>query len=95
MGHRKCRNTEWEAPKLPKAPKKICTGTLRRLLGIVSPSKEMYYAAAGDKEVQEYRLGVIKYMNYKRLTTKEAWRAFYRYLRQKEREGSKAECTET
>lgn len=88
-------NTDWETSKPPKTPKKIRVKGIRGLLGVVSPSKTQILAAAGDKEVQTYLENVRKYMNYKRLTTKEEWRTFYRYLRWQRRvERSKNECTE-
>lgn len=88
-------NTDWETEKRPKAPKRIRAKGIRGLLGIISLGKTRYIAAAGDKEVKNYLENVRKYMNYKRLTTKEEWRTFYRYLRwQRKVEGSKNECTE-
>lgn len=88
-------NADWETEKQPKAPKQIHAKGIRGLLGVISPSKTQHLAAAGDKEVKNYLENVRKYMNYKRLTTKEEWRTFYRYLRWKRRiEGSKNECTE-
>ncbi len=86
-------NTDWETSKPPKSPKKIRVKGIRGLLGVISPSKTMYYTAAGDKEVQIYQNNVRKYMNYRRLTTKAEWRVFYRYLRLKAGR-SKKECTE-
>lgn len=88
-------NTDWETSKPPKTPKKIRVKGIRGLLGVISPSKTQILAAAGDKEVQTYLKNVRKYMNYRRLTTKEEWRTFYRYLRWQRRvERSKNECTE-
>lgn len=88
-------NTDWETSKKPKAPKKIRAKGIRGLLGVVSPSKSTYYAAAGDKEVKVYLENVRRYMNYRRTTTKDEWRVFYRYLRiQKRIEGSESKCTE-
>lgn len=88
-------NTDWETSKPPKTPKKIRVKGIRGLLGVISPSKTQILAAAGDKEVQTYLENVRKYMNYRRLTTKEEWRTFYRYLRWQRRvERSKNECTE-
>lgn len=88
-------NTDWETSKKPKAPKKIRAKGIRGLLGVISPSKLTYYAAAGDKEVKTYLGNVRRYMNYRRTTTKEEWRVFYRYLRiQKRIEGSESKCTE-
>lgn len=95
MGHRKIYNPDWETAKRPKAPKKIRVKGFRGMLGVISPSKTQYYAMQGDKAVQEYLDNVRKYLNYRRLTTKEAWRTFYRYTRwQKRREGSEKKCTE-
>ena len=92
---RKHINTDWETSKPPKTPKKIRVKGIRGLLGVISPSKTQILAAAGDKEVQTYLENVRKYMNYRRLTTKEEWRTFYRYLRWQRRvERSKNECTE-
>jgi len=89
-------NTDWETSKKPKAPKKIREKGIRGLLGVISPSKSTYYAATGNKEVKAYLENVRKYMNYRRTTTKEEWRVFYRYLRlQKRIEGSESKCTET
>lgn len=88
-------NADWETSKPPKTPKKIRVKGIRGLLGVISPSKTQIFAAAGDKEVQTYLENVRKYMNYRRLTTKEEWRTFYRYLRWQRRvERSKNECTE-
>ncbi len=88
-------NTDWETSKQPKAPKQIRAKGIRGMMGVISPSKTQIRAAAGDKEVQEYLDNVRKYLNYKRLTTKEQWRTFYRYTRwKKRREGSEKECTE-
>lgn len=88
-------NTDWETSKPPKTPKKIRVKGICGLLGVISPSKTQILAAAGDKEVQTYLENVRKYMNYRRLTTKEEWRTFYRYLRWQRRvERSKNECTE-
>ncbi len=88
-------NTDWETSKKPKAPKKIRAKGIRGLLGVISPGKSTYYAAAGDKEVKTYLEKVRRYMNYRRTTTKEEWRVFYRYLRlQKRIEGSESKCTE-
>lgn len=88
-------NTDWETSKPPKTPKKIRVKGIHGLLGVISPSKTQILAAAGDKEVQTYLENVRKYMNYRRLTTKEEWRTFYRYLRWQRRvERSKNECTE-
>lgn len=88
-------NTDWETSKKPKAPKKIRAKGIRGLLGVISPSKSTYYAAAGDKEVKVYLENVRRYMNYRRTTTKDEWRVFYRYLRiQKRIEGSESKCTE-
>ena len=92
---RKHINTDWETSKLPKPPKKIRVKGIRGLLGVTSPSKTLYYAATGDKEVLKH-LGIArKYMNYRRLTTKAQWKGFYSNLRWKRRvERSKNECTE-
>lgn len=88
-------NIDWETSKPPKTPKKIRVKGIRGLLGVISQSKTQILAAAGDKEVQTYLENVRKYMNYRRLTTKEEWRTFYRYLRWQRRvERSKNECTE-
>lgn len=88
-------NTNWETSKKPKAPKKIRAKGIRGLLGVISPGKSTYYAAAGDKEVKVYLENVRRYMNYRRTTTKDEWRVFYRYLRiQKRIEGSESKCTE-
>ncbi len=93
---RKHINTDWETSKPPKSPKKIRVKGIRGLLGVISPSRTSILAANGDKEVKEYLENVRKYMNYKRLTTKEEWRTFYSYLRWQRRvERSKKECTET
>lgn len=93
---RKHINTDWETPKPPKSPKKIRVKGIRGLLGVISPSKTQILAANGDKEVQEYLENVRKYMNYRRLTTKEEWRTFYSFMRWQRRvERSKNECTET
>ena len=92
---RKHINTDWETSKPPKSPKKIRVKGIRGLLGVISSSKTQYHAAAGDKEVREYLENVRKYMNYRRLTTKEEWRTFYSFLRWQRRvERSKNECTE-
>lgn len=88
-------NTDWETSKKPKAPKKIRAKGIRGLLGVISPSKSTYYAAAGDKEVKVYLENVRRYMNYRRMTTKKEWYIFYRYLRWKRRvERSENRCTE-
>ncbi len=41
-------NTDWETSKPPKSPKKIRVKGIRGLLGVISPSKTQYYAAAAD-----------------------------------------------
>lgn len=89
-------NTDWETSKKPKAPKKIRAKGIRGFLGAISPSKLIYYAAAGDKEVKTYLRSARKYMNYRRATGKEEWRTFYRYLRlQKQiKKGGKRAMTE-
>lgn len=92
---RKRINTDWETSKRPKAPRKILAKGIRGLLGVISPSKRMIYVYEGDEEVWTYNTNVTKYLNYKRLTTKEEWRNFYRYMRLKRRiEGSESKCTE-
>lgn len=95
MAHRKTYNKDWELQKRPKAPKQIRAKGIRGMLGVISPSKAYASAAAGDKQAQKYFDDVRKYLNYKRMTTKEEWRTFYRYTRWKKRcERSERKCME-
>lgn len=88
-------DADYETSKRPRPPKKIRSKGIQGLIGVISPGKAMSYAAAGDKEVKAYLENVRRYMNYRRTTTKEEWRVFYRYLRiQKRIEGSESKCTE-
>ena len=84
-------NEDWETSKRPKAPKRIRASGFKGLLGIISASKMLKANVEGDEDVKAYTLNVRKYLNYRRLTTKEEWRVFYRFIRwQKRVKGSSA-----
>lgn len=61
-------------PKPPRPPRCLCSGRVRYLLGIVSPS--LYYQNFNDPRAKKYRREVFDYRVAIRAVTKEEWKAY-------------------
>lgn len=86
--------SEYMEKRRPKTPGCICENEFKRQMGIVSPSL-CWIVATGSKgeraakELAEYNGKMERYLCYKRLLSKERWKALYRQYRKERREREK------
>ncbi len=69
---------QFEQKQRPIPPKSICKNVFCRLMGIVSPSRMM--TNSGD-EINNYTIGLLKYLCYKRKIKKYQWKRLYKEVR--------------
>lgn len=72
-------------PKPPKPPRCLCSGTLKFIFGILSPS--LCFAVHNEetaeywRKVEDYQNRLMKYKIFKRIATKSEYKNYYRKIR--------------
>lgn len=74
---------QFELKQRPIPPKSICKNVFCRLMGIVSPSLTM--TNSGD-EIDNYIIGLLKYLCYKRKLKKYQWKILYKEVKRERKE---------
>jgi hypothetical protein len=80
--------SKYELKEWPKPPAKICTNSINRSLGIVSPSLMFHYNVSNciDPEVVLYKINVLKYKLYRRTLKKWEYRRLVRIIKEIEQD---------
>lgn len=71
---------EFMVKELPKIPEEYQPNEYFRRLGVISPSRRMMYWNA------EFEFGVLKYLCYLRVMTRDMWARLYRVVRKRRME---------